>query len=227
MGFIAWLIGCFRTSSIDEISVPLPPHELKKRVKVLVIDDEEDSFPTKGLQDDGYTIEWWPSVDSPRLRRLETGDFDIVVLDIQGVVEPTLSDTGDGRGIVRRLKRVNPSQVVIAFSGKTYDLDAVPFFRQTDDTLRKPVSLIQCKEVLDRLIQEHVSVRGYWQNLRHLLEQDGVSERRIRRLEDLVVRSALDARRLSLDDVRNIIGTIDSIQTVVSWANKIISLCTT
>jgi DNA-binding response OmpR family regulator len=227
MRLIDYVIGWFKPPRIEHISVSLPYNEVKKQVKIVVVDDDEASFPTKGLQADGYTVEWWERVDASRLRRLEEGDFTIIILDIQGIVEPALSDTGDALGIVRRVKTVNPAQVIVAFSGQSYDLGSVPFFRQTDDTLLKPVTLIQCKEMIDRLIQRHVSVVSYWANLSKLLETHGVSSRRIRRLEKEVIAKAKEGRSISIEDVRRTIGTISSLHTAWVWANKIVDLCKT
>lgn len=220
------IVKAFRGPSIDDIAAYPSTAELRKRTKLVVIDDEQDSFPTKGLQDDGYTIEWWPRIDVGGLHRLENGDFDIIILDIQNIAEPSLSDTGDGLGILRRLKSVNPYQVVVAFSGKSYDLGSVPFWRLADDALRKPVTIIQCKELLDRLIAKHVSVRGYWDNVRRILEEKGVPSRRVRALEKRLVQAAQVGKPITLDEVRDIIGTVEAVGTVFGWVRKIVSLCT-
>ena len=72
------------------------------------------------------------------MTRLENADFDIVILDIQGVAAPGLSGPGDGLDILRRVKNVNPGQVVVAFSGKKYDLSRTEFWKLADDTLVIP-----------------------------------------------------------------------------------------
>ncbi len=212
--------------TIADIALLPPASELRKRTKIVVIDDDPDSFPTKALRDEGYTLEWWSKVDGQALSRLERGDFDIVVLDIQGIAEPSLSDTGDGLGVLRRIKSVNQRQVVVAFSGQSYDLGSVPFWKMADDALRKPVTIIQCKELIDRLIAKHVSVRGYWDNVRALLEQSAVSPRRIQALERRIVQSAQGASAITLEQVRDIVGTIENLETVFVWVRRILSLCT-
>lgn len=217
----------FKRATIDDIAPALPLSELKKRVKVLVVDDEEDSFPTQLLRDDGYTIEWWPKLDVPKLHRLESGDFDIVVLDIQGIADASLSDTGDGTGVLQRLKTVNPYQVVVAFSGKSYDLDSVHFWKLADETLRKPVSIIRAKSLLDRLIQERVSVNHYWDNVEAMLKAQGVPPKRIRRLEKELVRAGKTGKALNFEDVKSAVGSIDTLVTVYGFAQKIVALCRT
>jgi DNA-binding response OmpR family regulator len=226
VSFPKWVRKVFQKRRISEISVLLPAQDVRKRVKIVVVDDERDSFPTEGLQSDGYTVEWWEKLDATRLHRLERGDFDIIILDIQGIVEEGLSDTGDALGVLRRIKNVNPYQVVVAFSGKAYDLDSVPFWKQADDALRKPVTMIQCKELIDRLIHDRVSASGYWKNIQDVLERSGVPDRRIRALENKVVLADEKGQMLSVDSVRDLIGSLDSLDTVYTWVRRLIALCT-
>jgi len=52
--------------------------EIKKRARLLVIDDSD--FPYQSLfERDGYTIEKWPDVTD--LPKLESGFYDVVLLD--------------------------------------------------------------------------------------------------------------------------------------------------
>ena len=90
-------MGWFSSApNLESLAPVLNPEDRKKLAKVLVIDDEEQSFPIENLRADGYSIEHWESVDGPRLSRLEDAQFDIVILDIQGVAAPGLSGAGDG-----------------------------------------------------------------------------------------------------------------------------------
>jgi DNA-binding response OmpR family regulator len=213
-----------RRKKLDDIAPAATPAELQKRVKIVVIDDEEDSFPTERLQEDGYTIDWWPKVDSHRLNRLERGDFDIIILDIQGIADASLSETGDGQGILRRIKAVNPSQVVVAFSGRSYDLGSVPFWRMADEALTKPVSVIACKEVLDRLIEERVNVRSYWKSIEAILRKERVSESAIRKLEVAVVKAGETGGTLRMEDLKKILGPLGSLDTVLSLSGRLLAL---
>lgn len=219
------MFGLFRKHDIQEIAQPIPFEQLKRHAKIVVLDDEKDSFPSELLQNDGYTIEWWPRLDAAKLHRLEKGDFDIIILDIQGITDRTLSDTGDGMGVLRRLKSVNPYQIVVAFSGKTYDLDSVPFWKLADETIRKPVSVITCKEIIDRLIKEHISVTAYWDSVEHLLQENGVPEDKVKKLENRVVKSAKGGSSLHLSDVQKIVGSIKSLGAIAGAIHKIVLLC--
>jgi DNA-binding response OmpR family regulator len=161
--------------------------ELKRKTKIVVIDDEEESFPYKLLQDDGYTIEWWEKVDAQKLNRLENGDFDIIILDIMGVADRELSNT-DGIGVLKRIKNVNKHQIIVAFSGQSYDLSKTEFWRLADDALSKPVTFIQCKEILDSLIRKHINIISYWNAVKAQLVANNTPESNIRKIEKDIVK---------------------------------------
>lgn len=200
---------------------PIPFLELKKRCKILVIDDEEASFPTAALKNDGYTIDWWPRVDADGLARLEAGHYDLIILDIQDIAEPGLSDTGDGLGILRRLKEANPAQLVVAFSGREFDLDAVPFWRLADDALRKPVTLIACKDKLDDWITECLDPRAQWRRIDQRLRANNVSPLALRRIEGTIARAAGSPQRIKSTQFKRVLGNLDDLDIIVSWARRL------
>ena len=176
-----------KSKKIEAISFNKSSSELKKKTKIVVIDDEEDSFPYKLLQDDGYTIEWWEKVNSQKLHRLENGDFDIIVLDIMGVADKEFSDT-DGIGILKRIKSVNKNQIIVAFSGQSYDLSKTEFWKLADDALSKPVTFIQCKETLDSLIKKHINIINYWNTIKDLLVNSNTAQATINKIEKDIVK---------------------------------------
>ena len=150
-------MALFQKTSIAEVRAP-PFDELRRRTRILVIDDDESSFPFKQLKDEGYAIDHWPKVQS--LTQLEQGTYDIVVLDIHGVGQEYSAD--DGLGILEHIKERNPSQLVVAFSGHTFDLAKNRFFRLADDVLGKPVDATKCKRVIDDLIASKMTPQGMW-----------------------------------------------------------------
>lgn len=203
---------------------PIPLDELRKRCKTLVVDDEEASFPTAALKNEGYTIDWWDRVDADGLARLESGQFDLIILDIQDIAEPGLSDTGDGLGILRRLKDINPEQFVVAFSGREFDLDAVPFWRLADDALRKPVTLIACKAKLDVWIRECLDPVAQWERIKRRLIANNISPLALRRVEGAIVRGSGSPQQISSTRFRRILGGLDDLDTIVSWSKRLACL---
>jgi len=170
----------------------VPTADLRKRVKILLVDDDENALPLDFLRSNGFTIEQWTSVRD--LRRLEQGDFDIIILDIRGVTEPAVC-ADDGLGILRHLKEYNPAQVIIAFSGQNYAMDAHRFFRLADDVLMKPVDGVRCIELLDSVIGTAITVDHYWKGLKDVLKTGGLDERQCDRLEATIRRAISRKKR--------------------------------
>ena len=95
----------FRKKTFEQVNLSLPFNEIRKRARILVIDDDEEAFPYKLLEKEGYNVQYWPKVEV--LRDLENGEYDIIILDIFGVASAEMS-TNDGLGILEHLKKHNP-----------------------------------------------------------------------------------------------------------------------
>ena len=121
--------------TLGDVVGEIPLEVLRRRAKIAVIDDDPTAFPTELLQKEGYTIQYLPEVES--LDPLERGQFDIIILDIRGVAPQWSGDDAvdDGLAVLEHLKDRNPSQVVVAFSGETFDLSKSRFWKLADDTL--------------------------------------------------------------------------------------------
>lgn len=176
----------FKTESINNFRIPHNPDEIRKRIKIVVIDDDEASFPTQLLSTNGYTIEWWEKVDDRSLERLEKNHFDIIILDINDIADPSIS-TNDGIGILERIKQVNPAQIVVAFSGQEFNIEKTHFFKMADDTLSKPVDFIKAKNLIDRIIDQKITLVYFWESLSGFLMKEGVKNKQVKRVEKELV----------------------------------------
>jgi CheY-like chemotaxis protein len=188
----------FGQRRINELQLNLPADEARKRARILVIDDDKEAFPVQLLQKEGYNIHYWPKVEN--IRPLEEGEFDIIFLDIGGISPPELSKT-DGLGILEHLKRHNPGQIVVAYSGRSFDLSQQRFFKLADDFLGKPSDLLECKEKIDQLLQAKFTAMHYWNTLLDVLKRNDVPEKKIKDFETLFVKNAERKRQVSLESI--------------------------
>src|SRR4051812_27525384 len=116
----------------------IDPKEIMKRARILVIDDE--GFPYISLfQRDGYTIELWEDIDD--LQALESGAYDLILLDLRGVGRDISS--AEGFGVLRHLRRTSPAQMVVAYSNADLSLAYQPFFDEADATLHKTTDYVE------------------------------------------------------------------------------------
>lgn len=190
----------------------LPLDEAKRRARILVIDDDASAFPVTRLRGEGYNIQQWERLES--LRNLEEGQFDIIFLDIHNICSEDVSASG-GVGVLEHLKKVNPAQIVIAFSGKKFDLGHEKFWRIADDYLGKPIDMIKAKACIDSLLKEKFTIDRYWQSLTSFLEANGVDAETMTKLEGAIAGAAVNKRPLQESDVR---GMLSAGKDVISTA---------
>lgn len=197
--------------TIADVNVKLPLSELRKRARILVVDDDASAFPHRLLQKEGYNVTYWQKVEN--LRDLENGEYDIIVLDIYDIAAPDVSATG-GLGVLSHIKKYNPSQIVIAYSGQKYDLKHADFWNIADDYLGKPSSLLDCKQKIDGLLEKKFTANYYADVLRKLLREHGVDEKRIKKLEKLIVQKKDQPSEVSTDTISRITGIAKDIASI-------------
>lgn len=187
--------------------------EAKKRASILVIDDDPNAFPVELMMAEGYKIQYWNEVKN--LRDLENGLFDIIVLDIHGICPVGLS-SNDGLGILEHLKKRNPSQIVIAYSGKKFDLRTEKFWRIADDYLGKPTDLLVAKEKIDALLRDKFTADYYWNSLREFLLAQGVSPKDVENLESWIAQAILSRRPIAQHDLGKVL-TVGKDVLTTTW----------
>jgi CheY-like chemotaxis protein len=140
--------------------------EIRKRARVLVIDDQE--FPyAKLFERDGYAIKKWDGVDN--LVELEQGDYDLILLDLQGVGKAESAE--EGLGILKHIRTQCPAQIIIAYSNADWPLKNQPFFRMADATLQKSADYVEFKENVDELLLKRFSLGFYISRIQIEMEE--------------------------------------------------------
>lgn len=130
--------------------------DIRKRAKILVIDDMEFAYLDL-FKGDGYTVDKWSDVDD--LQKLEAGYYDVLLLDIQGVGKSHSHE--QGLGILKHLRQTCPAQIIIAYSNADFSLKYQEFFKLADDTLAKSDDYVQFKRTVDTLLAQRFSLGFY------------------------------------------------------------------
>lgn len=131
--------------------------ELRKRARILVIDDQEFPF-TELLKRDGYDIDRWAEVES--LSKLTDGYFDVLLLDINGVGLKE-SPRRQGLGILEHVKHSNPAQQVILYSSKPQSITQREVLILADTVLDKKAEYVDYKTAIDDLLRTRFT-KGYF-----------------------------------------------------------------
>ncbi len=137
--------------------------EIKKRARLLIIDDGE-FFYLDLFRRDGYNIDKWNDVKD--LPKVESGYYDIVLLDIQGIGKKHSKD--GGMGILRHVKQVSPGQIVVAYSNADFSLKYKEFFDLADRVLAKQADYVDFKRAVDELLESRFSLGFYVEGVNKL-----------------------------------------------------------
>ena len=156
--------------------------EIRKRARILVIDDNEFAYQPL-FENDGYTIEKWDDLDD--LPKLEKGYFDIILLDIQGVGKDYSKE--QGLGILKHLHEVCPSQIVIAYSNADFSLKYQDFFKMADAVLAKNDDYVQFKRTVDRLLKQRFSLGFYVNRIEKLMSPYANDSGKIKKLSEKAI----------------------------------------
>ena len=152
---------------------PRVEHEdIVRRSRLLVIDDGD--FPYLPLfERDGYTMEKWDDVED--LAALETGKFDVILLDLLGVGRAESAD--EGFGLLEHIRATNPAQIVVAYSNAEWSLEYQPFFEKADAALHKTqADYVEFKRTVDRLLDQRFSLGFYLTRISTELGESSTAE---------------------------------------------------
>jgi len=125
-------------------------NELKRVSCIAVVDDEIEDFPVNYLRRAGFKIDTFKKISLTEVNRLE--NYDIVFLDIVGVVEEDWFR--GGLELIKRIRELPVSPIVIAISGRKFDPTVSDFFKLADDTMRKPVKEVECEEEIEPFLRK-------------------------------------------------------------------------
>jgi len=185
-----WL---FKSNKLESLSILVDFQDAKRLAKILVIDDDPNAFPLEQMTNEGYHVEYWEKVRS--ISPLEQNEFDIIILDIAGVAKEFSED--DGLGILETIKANNPSQLVIAFSGESFNLGKNRFWEMADGVLCKPVDTVTCKREIDALLKARFTLQYCWNNITFLLRKEGLGDKAIDAIKGKLAR-AIRKKNVSL-----------------------------
>lgn len=162
----------------------IPFSELKKRIEILIIDDEE--FPyLDTLKKHEYNIT--QKTDISDLRDVEA--YKIILCDIRGVGKFLASEFG-GAYLIKQLKEKYPEKTIIAYTASNYDAKFQQFLNYANDTVSKgDFALEDWTSLLDRLLNELSDPQIMWEKARKALTEAGVSTLDIAKYESDYVKA--------------------------------------
>lgn len=125
----------------------------RKQVKIVVVDDNPDDFPLEYLRNTFGQVMVYEKISLTEASKLI--GYDLIFLDMMGVVKE--DQKYGGLQLIKKIKELPDSPIVVAVSGARFDPTATDYFRTADDVLKKPLTEIKCEEAVVDLLVEKLS----------------------------------------------------------------------
>ena len=210
----------FKKAKVKTIpDLKLNVEEIRKKSKILFVDDEDVELIAL-LQNEGWHVEHWKDVTS--LQQLESGKYDLIFLDIGGVGKQ-YSPEDEGFGILKRLKKVNPSVLVVAYSGQSFDIEKSEFWSLSDASLTKSSGAIKAIEIMEDLLKDKYKSLNLWDELKCVLKNYDISEDELTKIENIIADSNNPNQENNLKDkLKSYIDNDSALQAILGIASKIV-----
>lgn len=196
-----------------------PPsfEEIKKRAKILVIDDSDFVYAPLFTRD-GYTIEKWDDVEN--LEKLENNYFYLILLDIQGVGQSESEE--EGFGILKHIRAKSPAQIVIAFSNADWSLKYQDFFDLADKKLAKSQDYVEFKRIVDDLLTQRFNFKFYIEKIERIHSLSPAERTKITQaaqnsmLSGKIETTSIAIKDISKEDAQLIMAIVQTALTVIA-----------
>lgn len=181
-----------RKLTLEGLHVTSSRDELIRRSRVLVVDDERPEL-VDDLERAHFSVDYLIDITNAELDRVEQPLYDLVLLDFGSVGASFGND--QGLSLLRHIKRVNPSLVVLAYTSKALTSDQADFYRLADGVLAKDAGIGESTERIEEGLRKARSPENLW---RGVLAASNIAPGSKVDLEwqDLLVRGVSDQRKL-------------------------------
>jgi CheY-like chemotaxis protein len=178
---MAWFKG---KKSIASVNTKLPREELLRISRILVVDDEEPEL-IKDLRNAHFAVDYLPDITSANMNCIDRPIYDLILLDFGNVGKTFGAD--EGLSLLRHIKRVNPSIVVLSYTSKALKSQHADFFRLTDGTLAKDAGIQESMQRIEEGLRKATNLEHIWTGFLRVCDLKAGSAEDAE-LQDLLVR---------------------------------------
>ena len=179
--------------------------KLRRNYKIAIIDDEIDSFPVEFIKSLGFEVECFESIsfaDSVKITK-----FDVVFLDVKGVVKEDLEE--GGAKFIQILKQARELLPVVAVSSGKFHPELNAYFKISDMTINKPIGEFKINEILKELKSDFFDFKKLIGTLKDKIRKLSIGEKGKRQLEIAIVKYL--STKTSKDEIMKVIHTIATV----------------
>lgn len=114
---------------------------------IAIVDDELDSYPITYIQSLGYSVKTFELISFSQAEELSK--FDLILLDVKGVVKEDLEE--GGAKLIKIIKEYRPLVPIVAVSSGYFHTELNDYFKTCDDNIKKPVDEFKIREIISEL----------------------------------------------------------------------------
>jgi len=124
------LFKFFQTKTLDDL---IKNNKFRDNFKVVIIDDELDSYPVEYIKKLGVEVSTYETISFAD--SVDITKYDLVFLDIKGVVKEDLEE--GGAKFIKIIKQAREHLPVIAVSSGFFHAEFNEYFKMSDQTIKK------------------------------------------------------------------------------------------
>jgi len=227
LAIVAILMGIFfyivPWTSVKEYFKPImldkfvSDSQLRDRYKVAIIDDDIDSFPVEFIRKMGVQVNTYESISFAD--SLEIARYDVVFLDVKGVVEEDLEE--GGAKFIKILKQAREYLPIVAVSSGRFQPELNDYFKASDLIINKPIDEYKVSEELTDLKSSFFDLPTLVAALKELIRTLPVEKSDKTKLEILIVKYFLSkgSKENTMQCIHQI-ATVDS-KNIITQVNII------
>ncbi len=190
--------------------------EIKKRSKILIIDDGNFEYLPL-FKKDGYSIDKWTKNEDIDQGKLDSIYYDIILLDINGVA--TDRTKKHGFGLLEYIKEKNPAQIVIIYSASLFGMsDYNNYVKLANACLDKSADYFDFKKAIDEHLESYTDLTYYINIFKSITQKEGINFSSIEQdvisaIKDKrsqVLRQKLETLNISFEIVEKFVSIADT-----------------
>jgi arsenate reductase-like glutaredoxin family protein len=184
---------------------------LRTNYKIAIIDDEIESFPIDFIRKMGFDVQCYESISFAD--SLEITKYDVVFLDVKGVVKEDLEE--GGAKFIKILKQARSLLPIVAVSSGKFHPELNDYFKSSDMIINKPIDEFKISEILKELKSDYFDFPELINTLKEQIRKLPIEKKQKSQLEICIVKYL--STHTSKDEIMKFvhqIATVDSEQII-------------
>lgn len=219
-----WFKKIYKIEDIKNLSKSLI--QTRDNYRIAIIDDQKNLPLAKSLEQHDFFVKHYLDIKSLD----ELIKYDIIVSDIEGVGRK-FGSVYQGGHLIKEIRTRFPLKYLIAFSGKSFDMNYNQFFKLCDNVSTKNADITEWVGYLDIAINSVSDPAFMWTKARTQFLSSNIPLDLISKIEHSYVKALANKnlelfkgkKLVSKFDYGNTIATIDAIGTYIQIAISLLS----